>query len=164
MARPELDRLRDSARRGEVARLYVFRLDRLTRTGIRDTLALIDELEQHGCEVVSIGDGFDLHGPAREVVLSVLAWVAKMERAALGERISAARDRAEAQGKSWGRPRRADDELAEKARILKSNGKSERQIAVALKVPRATLQRALAQKGAYGPRPNGAQKARLAKA
>ncbi len=41
-------------------RLYVFRLDRLTRTGIADTLTTIEELRTNGVEVLSVADGFDL--------------------------------------------------------------------------------------------------------
>jgi DNA invertase Pin-like site-specific DNA recombinase len=37
LARAELARLRADARAGAVRRLYVFRLDRLARSGIRDT-------------------------------------------------------------------------------------------------------------------------------
>jgi DNA invertase Pin-like site-specific DNA recombinase len=44
MVRGELVRLREDARAGRVRRLYVFRLDRLTRSGIRDTFELVEEL------------------------------------------------------------------------------------------------------------------------
>ena len=81
--------------------MYVFRLDRLTRSGIRDTFELVEELRGHGIEIVSVADGFDLNGPAAEVVLAVMAWAAKMERLALGERVAAARERVEAAGGSW---------------------------------------------------------------
>src|SRR5713101_4243967 len=37
LARPELDRLRADARAGTVGKLYCYRLDRLSRSGIRDT-------------------------------------------------------------------------------------------------------------------------------
>ena len=37
MARPELARLRKDARRGDIERIYVFKLDRLTRSGLLDT-------------------------------------------------------------------------------------------------------------------------------
>jgi DNA invertase Pin-like site-specific DNA recombinase len=37
-------------------------LDRLRRSGIADTLQVVQELERHGCEVVSVADGFDLAG------------------------------------------------------------------------------------------------------
>lgn len=139
LARPVLTELRDAVRRGEVTTLYVFRIDRLTRSGIRDTLALLEELRGAGCKVITVADGFDFDGPASDVVLAVLAWAAQMERAALGERISAARARV----RRWGRPRR-DVDVA-RALELEAKGKTIRQIAAALKVPRTTVQRALAR-------------------
>jgi DNA invertase Pin-like site-specific DNA recombinase len=43
MARAELHRLRAVAREGCISKLYVFRLDRLTRSGIRDTFELVED-------------------------------------------------------------------------------------------------------------------------
>jgi DNA invertase Pin-like site-specific DNA recombinase len=142
--RPELDRLRADARAGNLRRLYVYRLDRLARSGIRDTFEVVEELRRHGVELVSVSDGFSVDGPAAEVVLAVMAWAAKMERLAINERISAARERVEAEGKQWGRPRRLDDESVARAKAMKAAGRSVREIAVALKVPRSTVARAVA--------------------
>lgn len=139
LARPVLGELRDAVRRGAVTTLYVFRIDRLTRSGIRDTLGLLEELRGAGCKVITIADGFDLDSPASELVLAGIAWAAQWERAALGERISAARARV----RKWGRPRRHID--VTRALELEAKGKSIRQIAVTLKVPRTTVQRALAR-------------------
>lgn len=144
IARPELARLVDLARGGRVRLVYVFRLDRLTRTGIRDTLDILHLLKSYGCRVETIADGFSLEGPGGELVTAVLAYGAQMERLAIRERIAAARVRVEAAGGSWGRARRMTDELAEKAVILRVNEKrSIRYIAQALKVPRATVAREL---------------------
>ena len=145
LARPELDRLRADARAGLVRKLYVYRLDRLTRSGIRDTFELIEELRVHGVELVSVSDGFSLDGPAAEVVLAVMAWAAKMERLAINERIAAARERVEAEGRRWGRPRRIDDEGD--ARVLAHYDRvaSFRRTARDLKIPLATVQRAVAR-------------------
>jgi DNA invertase Pin-like site-specific DNA recombinase len=142
LARPELDKLRVDARAGSISKLYVYRLDRLTRSGIRDTFDVIEELRAAGCPLVSIADGFDLAGPAAEVVLAVLAWAAKAERAAINERISAARERVEAEGKTWGRPRRLAESQVKQVRSLRAEGRSLRQVAVALKIPLATVARA----------------------
>jgi DNA invertase Pin-like site-specific DNA recombinase len=142
LARPELDRLRRDARAGAVRRLYVYRLDRLTRSGIRDTFEVIEELRVHGCTLVSVSDGFDLEGPAAEVVLAVMAWASKMERLAINERISAARDRVEAEGGRWGRPSRVDEALRHRIVSMRSQGRTFRSIAVALKLPLATVARA----------------------
>jgi DNA invertase Pin-like site-specific DNA recombinase len=145
LARPELDRVRADARAGHVRRLYVFKLDRLTRSGIRDTFEVIEEFRAHGCEIVSVSDGFALDGPAAEVVLAVMAWAAKMERLAINERISAARERVEAEGRSWGRPRRLDDRMRAQVLKLKEGGKTIREIAIAMKIPKSTVARAVSR-------------------
>jgi DNA invertase Pin-like site-specific DNA recombinase len=144
LARPELDRVRAAVRAGEIKKLYVYRLDRLTRSGIRDTFELIEEFRLHGCEVVSVADGFSLEGPAAEIVLAVMAWAAKMERLAINERISAARERVESEGGKWGRPARFDD--AQKARIVEMHtaGKRVREISMAVKAPKSTVGRVIA--------------------
>jgi DNA invertase Pin-like site-specific DNA recombinase len=147
VARPELDRLRAEVRAGRVGKLYLYRLDRLTRSGIRDTFEVVEELRAHGVQVVSVGDGFALDGPAAEVILAVIAWAAKMERLAINERISAARERLEAEGRPWGRPPRLSEAECARLRALRNQGRSVRDIAVAMKVPRSTVARALARAG-----------------
>lgn len=150
MDRPVLGELRELARRGDVRVLYVFRLDRLGRSGIRDTLGLLHELRGVGCRVVNVADGFDLEGPLAEVITAVMAWAAQMERLALGERIAAARVRVEAAGGSWGRPARAGAELAERV-IRMRRTKTIREISIALKIPRSTVADILSGKGPYTP-------------
>jgi DNA invertase Pin-like site-specific DNA recombinase len=143
--RPVLQKIRA----GNVGRLYVFRIDRLTRSGIRDTLGLVEEFRRGGAELVSVADGFDLNGPGAEIVLAVMAWAAQIERNAIGERIKAARVRIERQGGRWGRPRSIDPGTLQLARKLKKEDFSLREIAISLKVPRSTLSDALAQRGHY---------------
>jgi DNA invertase Pin-like site-specific DNA recombinase len=144
LARPILDSVRELARRGHIRKLFVFRLDRLTRSGIRDTLTVVEELRRAGCELVTVADGFELGGPAADVVLAVLAWAAQMERAALGERIAAARASAE----TWGRPRRVGP--ADVRRVLELAAEhSQRSISAITKIPRSTVAAVLAEKGPY---------------
>jgi DNA invertase Pin-like site-specific DNA recombinase len=145
LTRPQLEALRRDIRAGRVNRLYVFRLDRLTRSGIRDTFEVIEEFRAHDCEVVSVSDGFALEGPAGEIVLAVMAWAAKMERLAINERISAARARLEEEGRRWGRPSRLTPSECQKVRDLASQGLSVRQIAVRVKVGKSVVQRALSR-------------------
>ncbi len=151
LERPALQSLRDAVRAGEVSKLYVFRLDRLTRSGIRDTLGLLEELQHGGCTVVTVGDGFDLGGQGivGQVVVAVMAWAASMERLALGERIAAARVRVEKSGGHWGRPVRVDRNLAKQMADLRAQGKTIRYIAAALKTPRSTVDAVLSGKGPY---------------
>lgn len=156
--RPALHELLAAVRAGELSKVYVFRIDRLSRGGIRDTLAVVDQLKAGGCSLVTVSDGFDLEGPAAPVVLAVMAWAAQMERQALGERISAARDRVEAAGGGWGRPRRVDPGTLDRARAMRLRGRSLRDIAVALKIPRSTISAALSGKGHYADTPKAGQK------
>lgn len=152
LQRPELEALRGAIRARTVRVLYVYRLDRLTRSGIRDTLEVVDEARANGCRIVSVSDGFALDGPHADVILAVMAWAAQMERAAINERISAARVRVEGEGGAWGRPKRWTPEQAAQAAQLRREGRSVRAIAVALKIPKATVGRMLA---AAEPVPNG---------
>ena len=78
--RAELKRLRSDARQGFVRRLYIYRLDRLARSGIRDTFEVVEDLRENGVEIITVADGFSLTGPAAEVVLAVLGGAAKRER------------------------------------------------------------------------------------
>jgi DNA invertase Pin-like site-specific DNA recombinase len=141
--RPELKRVRADARAGLIRKLYVFKYDRLTRSGIRDTFELIEELRCHGCDIVAVADSFDLDGPAGEVVLAVMAWAAKMERLTINERISAARERLEAEGRPWGRPPRLSQRDIERAIAMREDGRTWRSIAMALRCPKSTVQRAV---------------------
>jgi DNA invertase Pin-like site-specific DNA recombinase len=144
LERPVLQAVRELARKGHIRKLFVFRLDRLTRSGIRDTLAVVEELRRGGCELVTVADGFELGGPAADVVLAVLAWAAQMERAALGERIAAARASAE----TWGRPRAAGP--AEVRRVYElERTHSARSIAGITGLSRSTVGAVLAEKGPY---------------
>ena len=163
--RDALLELRAAVRAGEVRRVYVFRLDRLIRSGMRDMLALLDEFTAARCELVTLADGFSLEGPARDIVVAVIAWAAQNERLAIGERISAARERVERRGGKWGRPLRTP-ELREKAVFLRVNEKkSIRRIAMALKVPRSTVARWLgaSQKPTVAHMPREAEKPGLKK-
>lgn len=162
LERDQLDSLRRAVQQGRYQKVYVFRIDRLTRSGIRDTLTVIDELRAHGCQLATVADGFSLDGPGSDVVIAVLAWAAKMERQALGERISAARQRVEASGGRWGRPRAVDPSTALRARKLHAAGRTLREIAAALKIPKSTLHRVVSQKGHYSQTSPGLKKTRVA--
>jgi DNA invertase Pin-like site-specific DNA recombinase len=160
LARPAFDLVRSEARAGRIRKLYVYRLDRLTRTGIRDTLEVVDELRRHGCELATIADGFDVAGPAAEIVLAVLAWAAKMERVAINERISAARVRVEAKGGAWGRPARMTRDQEVKVKELREAGHTIRHIAQVCGVPRATVARCLTKMRPTGGETAGENKPR----
>jgi DNA invertase Pin-like site-specific DNA recombinase len=139
--RPVLAELRAAAKAGDVAKLYVFRIDRLTRSGIRDTFQVVEELRAHGVELVTIADGFALHGPGSEMVLAALAWCASEERKAISDRISAGIARLRKQGKNWGRQPSMGPSDRRRAIAMHDAGRTTRQIAVALKFTHSVVAR-----------------------
>ena len=149
-ARAELVRLRADVRAGTVRKVYVFKLDRLVRTGVADTFAVVEELRRAGVTLVAVADNLTIVPDKEDVVSEVLVFAlglaAKMERTAIDDRISAARDRVEASGGRWGRPSRVDRATRARARELQREGKTVREIARALKVPRSTIARELVPK------------------
>jgi DNA invertase Pin-like site-specific DNA recombinase len=148
MDRPKLGELRAAVRAGHVRKLYVFKLDRLCRTGVADTFALVEELRKAGVELVAVADRLTIKTGSddltSEVLVFALGLAAKLERAATNDRIAAARVRLAAEGRSWGRPSRIPA-FEDKLRALSKEGRSVRSIAMALGLPRATVQRAIAR-------------------
>lgn len=145
--RPVLSELRAAITLGAVRTLYIYRIDRLSRTGIRDTFQLVEEFRSRGVSIITVADGFSMDGVGADVVLAVLAWAAQMERAAIGERIADAHDRVSAAGLPWGRPRRVDGPTAAKiAEEHREEGRSVRELAMAYGVPRSTIGRIVSQK------------------
>ena len=149
LERPQLQMLLECVRAGKIRTLYVYRIDRLTRSGIRDTLDLVNELRTCGCKLVSCADGFSVDGPASEIILAVMGWAAQMERLAIGERIASARKRVEANGGHWGRPRALLDANVRRIHALSAEGETSREIARRLRVSKSSVLRVLGQKGAY---------------
>ncbi len=144
--RPQLERMLADAHAGRFGTLIVWSLDRLSRRGIGDVASIVAKLDAAGVALVSVREPWaDTTGPVRDLLVAVMGWVAQQERARLLERLAAARARLEKEGRRWGRPRRLDAAHMDRVRRLKAEGKSTRQIAVALKVPRTTVRRALAR-------------------
>jgi DNA invertase Pin-like site-specific DNA recombinase len=145
--RPELLRLLADVRMGSTTDVWVFKLDRLCRTGVSDTFKLIGELRAAKVTLHAVADGLvirpDREDIASECYVFALGLAARLERAAINDRIAGARNHMEANGRSWGRPSRIDRGTREQAVKLKASGRTLREIAVALKIPRSTIARAL---------------------
>lgn len=114
--RPELESLRVLARRGELSHLWVFRLDRLAR-GAVFLLNVVEELKNNGCRVVT-PDGVDTQGTWAPAIMVVLGTAAEIELEAQRDRMAGARAKAEAAGKSWGRPRGPSEDRIEEVLLL----------------------------------------------
>lgn len=143
MDRPQWNKLDEAIRLGKVARVVVWRLDRLGRTASGLT-ALFDVLTEKGVGLVSLKDGLDIATPAGRLMANVLASVAAYETEVRAERIRAGQEAARANGKTWGgsKPgvRKKVTPTQEKAILaMKSQGEPIVAIAKALKLSRPTI-------------------------
>jgi DNA invertase Pin-like site-specific DNA recombinase len=85
--------------------LLFFALDRLTREGTLATLQYLERLTSYQVGYKSFTEPYlDSCGTFKDVVISLLATMAKQERIRIGERVRAGLESARRQGKKLGRP------------------------------------------------------------
>jgi DNA invertase Pin-like site-specific DNA recombinase len=128
--------------------LVFWDLSRLSRGGVSETLRVLEQLKGWGIAYRSLQEPYiDALGPFADVVISLLASIAKLEREKIRERTLAGLERARKAGRVGGRPRAEDDyKLVAAFTKLKAEGKSIRVIASALGIAPATVQK-LARSG-----------------
>lgn len=97
--RPELSRLRQDLRAGEV--VVVYRLDRLTRD-IGDLHTLLREWNKRDIGFASVTEKFDTTSASGELLMNVLASVAQWERKNLAERVRMGMNKMVKDGKWYG--------------------------------------------------------------
>lgn len=147
MDRPELGALHRALERGGVHSVWVWRLDRLSRSGIAETFGCIDRIRRTGAALISVADAFALDdGPMGDLVLAVISWAAQQERLKIRENQAAARQRLEQQGRTWGRPPLAPHKR-DGVRALQSQGRTRREIARALEISESSVRKLLREFG-----------------
>ena len=154
---PERRRLLQDAHRNLFQQVLVWRFDRFARSA-RDLLLALDTLTSIGVGFASVREAFDTTTPIGRATVTILAAVAELERNIIRERIGAGLERARRKGKRLGRPRRVVD--VDRVRQLLAEGRSQREIAVALKIPRSTLRAAIGRSASgrkSPPNPEGAK-------
>jgi DNA invertase Pin-like site-specific DNA recombinase len=113
--------------------LLFWALDRLTREGTLATLQYLERLTSYQVGYKSFTEPYlDSCGTFKDVVISLLATMAKQERIRMSERVRAGLQRARRQGKRLGRPalRRFDTDEITKIRQLRRAGTSVRSLAI----------------------------------
>jgi DNA invertase Pin-like site-specific DNA recombinase len=139
-ARPELTRLLDNLRHGDV--VVVTRLDRLARS-TRDLLEIAETLNKIGAGLRSVSEPWaDTTSPAGKMVLTVFAGIAEFERALITERTNSGRLAARQKGVRFGRPPKLSAEQIVLGQRLLAEGTSVREAARVLNCHHATLYRA----------------------
>jgi DNA invertase Pin-like site-specific DNA recombinase len=150
MDRPGLKRMTAAASKREFDVLVFWDLSRLSRSGVADVSGLLQQLAGWGVAYRSLQESYlDSLGPFSDVVVALLASIAKLEREKIRERTLAGLARARKQGRIGGRPRADDDaKLVASVQRLRDAGKSIREIAVALDKSPTTIQRLVKAKAA----------------
>ena len=141
--RPELMRLLDNARKGDV--VIVWKLDRLARSlrQLIDTAVLLNE---RGVELHSLTENINTTTPSGKLTFHLFASLAEFERDILRQRVNAGLKAARRRGRAGGRPKALNDDDLKKARALLHSGDYTKvQVAKELEVSRHTLWRALSQ-------------------
>ena len=100
-SRPELDRLLDQLRQGDV--ITVTKYDRLARS-LRDLLDIVDTIQTHGAGFRSLAEDIDTTTPAGRLVFHVFASIAQFERERISERTKEGLEAARKRGRIGGRP------------------------------------------------------------
>ena len=100
-SRPELDRLLDQLRQGDV--ITVTKYDRLARS-LRDLLDIVDTIQAGGAGFRSLAEDIDTTTPAGRLVFHVFASIAQIERAWISERTREGLETARKRGRVGGRP------------------------------------------------------------
>ena len=129
-------------------------LDRFTREGTLATLKYLELLESYGVRWRSLTEPWiDSVGPFRDVVISLLASLAKQERIRIQERVRAGLDRARSNGTKSGKPIGRPRVVVDRDQVvaLRRDGLSWSQIATRMGVSQGTVRRA------YHARKNTAQ-------
>jgi hypothetical protein len=100
-SRPELDRLLDQLRQGDV--ITVTKYDRLARS-LRDLLYIVDAIQAQGAGFRSLAEDIDTTTPAGRLVFHVFASIAQFERERISERTKEGLEAARKRGRVGGRP------------------------------------------------------------
>ncbi len=142
--RPQFKAMMDAAAKREFDIVLVFALDRFSREGVGKTCDYLKRLASYKVGFRSFTEPFlDTTGDFAELTTAIFAFFASFERKRIIERIHAGLDRAKAQGKKLGRPKRIfrrDQVLS-----LHRKGLSQREIAAQLNVSKGTIQNVLAE-------------------
>lgn len=95
--RPEYQRMLVAIEAGEVRRLVVTKLDRVSRN-TKDFLSLLDYCDEHGCSIVSIAENFDTSTDIGRAVVTILMTFAELERKQIAARVTSGRKQKATQG------------------------------------------------------------------
>lgn len=138
--RPELDRLLDQIRRGDV--VVVAKYDRLARS-LKDLLEIVEEIEARGAGFRSQAEDIDTTTPAGRLIFHVFGSIAEFERARIAERTREGLEAARRRGRVGGRPPALTPAQKDEVRRMRDEeGRKLAEIAALFRVSLKTVRRA----------------------
>ncbi len=145
--RPGFQTMMDHCSRGEVGRIVVWRLDRISRS-VQDLCKLIEILKARKVNLISLRENIDLKSASGRLLVNILASIAEFESELKSERILAGQAVARENGVKWGGSKAGrlaglSPEQAKTILKLKSEGLKPGKIAKAVNVHRSTIYRIL---------------------
>ncbi len=139
-ARPELDRMLEQLRDGDV--VTVTKYDRLARS-LKDLLEIVEAIGERGAGFRSLAEDIDTTTPAGRLVFHVFASIAQFERERISERTREGLASARKRGRIGGRPPALT--AAQKAEVRRMRDEEQRaisEIARLFRVSDRTIRRA----------------------
>ena len=144
--RPQREELIKAARRRELDRIVVWRLDRWGRSLV-DLVNTLQELASLNVGFVSLSEALDLTTPRGRALAGMLAVFAEFERDILRDRVKAGIAQARKEGRPHGRPRTVA-KYSPQVRALAKDGLSKSEISRGLRISRTSVRRFLDQRAA----------------
>lgn len=139
--RPELNRLKDKVRPGDV--VVIESLSRLGRS-TKDLLSLIEDWNQQGVKLVSLKESIDTTTPTGKLLLTVLSAISQFERDITVQRTNEGLQAARARGRKGGRPKASSAKVEKAVKLYHAQTHSIKEITAICGISQATLYRALA--------------------
>ena len=137
--RPEFNRMLSDASKHKFSLLLFYSLDRFSRSGTRDTIRYLQMLEDYNVMYKSFSEQYiDSSGIFKDMIIALLATLAKQERIRISERVHAGLTRARQQGRVGGRPSLDGSRIAQIKR-MKLAGKTVTDISKILKISRGSV-------------------------
>jgi len=140
--RPELNRLLEQLRKGDV--LVVYKLDRLSRS-LKDVLILLEKIELASAGFQSLTEAIDTTSAGGRMMMQIVGSFAEFERSMLRERTRNGLNAARKEGRIGGRrPKLKSDQKLEVIRLVNSGQKTAADVARLFNVHPSTISRLLA--------------------
>lgn len=95
--RESFNAMMQAAKAGEIKRVVAIKLDRIARN-TKDFLAIVDQLQGYGCDLVLMKESFDTSTPQGKFALTMFAAIAELEASTITERVMSGKSEKAAQG------------------------------------------------------------------